>query len=165
MKQTFAKWVILAGGAVLLAGCEGTTTKVQVQPPAAVPAPASAYTREPLPLPERPASPVSLRLDPRPAIDVLVAQVQERFSAGQREFKSGNIDKGRAELDKAINLILISGFQAESDPRLSKLFDQIGEAMHAYPAATGQGRKRKRRPRMRRRLLPLSRRRSTKSPT
>jgi membrane-bound lytic murein transglycosylase D len=77
-------------------------------------------------------------LDSRPAIDILVEQVQASLSAGQQEFQSGNPDKGRADLDKAVNLILVSGFQAESDPRLSRLFDQIGEAMHAYPATAGQ---------------------------
>ncbi len=37
-----------------------------------------------------------------------------------------------------MNLILLSGFQAESDPRLSKLFDQIGETLHAYQLTSGQ---------------------------
>ena len=59
-------------------------------------------------------------------------KVQTRLVAGQREFKAGNFEKARADLDDAVNLILLSGFQAESDPRLSKLFDQIGETMHAY---------------------------------
>jgi len=138
MKQRMAKWATVTCGALLLAGCEGTTTKVQVRPPAAVPAPAPTQVREPLPLPAGQLSAISLRLDPRPAIDILVERVQASLGAGQQDFKSGNPEKGRADLDRAVNLILVSGFQAESDPRLSKLFDQIGEAMHAYPATAGQ---------------------------
>ena len=65
--------------------------------------------------------------------------VQESLSRRPAGFYAGNPDKGRADLDKAVNLILLSGFQAESDPRLSKLFDQIGETMHAYPRDSGQG--------------------------
>ncbi|MGH9562570.1 MAG: transglycosylase SLT domain-containing protein, partial [Terracidiphilus sp.] len=141
MKQRTTKWVILASGALslaILAGCEGTTTKVQVRPPAITPTAAPAYVQEPLPLTDRQFAFVSLRLDPRPAIDILVARVQESLTAGQQNLRSGKVDQGRAELDKAINLILVSGFQAESDPRLSRLFDQIGEAMHAYPPGPGQ---------------------------
>jgi membrane-bound lytic murein transglycosylase D len=138
MKQRMAKWATVTCGALLLAGCEGTTTKVQVRPPAAVPAPVPTQVRESFPLPAGQLSAVSLRLDPRPAIDVLVEQVQASLGAGQQDFKSGNPEKGRADLDRAVNLILVSGFQAESDPRLSRLFDQIGEAMHAYSATAGQ---------------------------
>jgi membrane-bound lytic murein transglycosylase D len=141
MKQRITKWAFVTGMVLLLAGCEGTTTKVQIRPPAALPAPAPTpeYVKQPLPLPARPLSAVLLRVDSRPAIDILVERVQASYNASQRDFTSGNPDKGRADLDKAVNLILVSGFQAESDARLSKLFDQIGEAMHANPPAAGQG--------------------------
>ncbi len=139
MKPQIAKWAAVTCGAFLLAGCEGSTTKVQVRPPAAVPVPAPTEVKQSLPLPDRQLSAVSLRLDPRPAIDILVAEVQASLNAGQQDFKAGNPDQGRTELDKGVNLILLSGFQAESDPRLSKLFDQIGEAMRANPATAAPG--------------------------
>jgi membrane-bound lytic murein transglycosylase D len=128
----------LACATALLAGCEGTTTRVQVRPPAALPAPAPADVKQSLPLPSRELSAYLLRLDTRPAIDVLVERVQASLTAGQQDYQSGHPEKARAELDQGVNLILVSGFQAESDPRLSKLFDQIGEAMHANPATAGQ---------------------------
>ena len=125
--------------ALLLVGCEAST-KVEVRPPAATPAPqvASLKAREPLPLPDQASSSVSLRVDPRPAIDVLVDQVQKDLTAGQQEFSAGNGEQGRADLDRGVNRILVSGFQAESDPRLSKLFDQIGETLHANQGTSGQ---------------------------
>src|SRR5579884_1982298 len=112
--------ILLAASAIMLAGCEANT-KVAVRPPAAVPAPQAPaiHVREALPLQDNPINYVSLRVDPRPAIDVLVQQVQNDLSAGQQDFQAGNADKGRADLDRAVNRILVSGFQAESDPRLS----------------------------------------------
>ena len=97
MKQRIRKWAFVTGSVLLLAGCEGTTTKVQVRPPAALPAPVPPpeYVKQPLPLPDRPLSVFSLRLDIRPAIDILVERVQGSLSASQREFTSGNPDKGR----------------------------------------------------------------------
>jgi membrane-bound lytic murein transglycosylase D len=139
MKRQITVSVVLGACGLLLAGCEANT-KVEVRPPAAAPAPqvATVNVREPLPVRAQTTPSVSLRLDPRPAIDILVEQVQSDLLAGQRELNTGNTDKGRADLDNAVNRILVSGFQAESDPRLSKLFDQIGEALHADQVATGQ---------------------------
>jgi membrane-bound lytic murein transglycosylase D len=129
----------IAAGALLLAGCEGSTQHLaQVRPPAPLPAPVPSVVHEPLPLPAHPVLFASLRVDPRPAVDILVGRVQASLAAGEEELKAGNIQKGQADLDKAVNLILLSGLQAESDPRLSKLFDQIGETMHAYPATAAK---------------------------
>ena len=140
MKRHSTIGIMLAASAILLAGCEANT-KVAVRPPAAAPAPQAAppiNVREALPLQENPINYVSLRVDTRPAIDILVQQVQKDLNAGQQDFQAGNADKGRADLDRAVNRILLSGFQADSDPRLSKLFDQIGETLHAYQVTSGQ---------------------------
>jgi membrane-bound lytic murein transglycosylase D len=123
---------MLAAGALSLAGCEETATKqVKVRPPAATPAPAPDYARLPLPLPEHPVDSAPLARDSRPAIDTLVAKVQASYDAGQQEYKAGAFVKAQSHFDHAVKLILTSGFQADSDPRLSKLFDQIGEAVHS----------------------------------
>ncbi|MGH9692457.1 MAG: LysM peptidoglycan-binding domain-containing protein [Candidatus Acidiferrales bacterium] len=132
-------WAAMAASAVMLIGCQGTTMKqVQVQPPASTPAPAPEYVSEPLPLPEHPPMTVSVKLDPRPAIDILVQGVQTSYAAGQQEYQAGNFEKGRADLDHAVSLIQKSGFRPDADPRLSKLFDQIGEALHSYEVNTAQ---------------------------
>jgi membrane-bound lytic murein transglycosylase D len=62
---------------------------------------------------------------PRPAIDVLVENVQSDYDVGQREYKAGNLDTAQADFDHAVDRILKSGFQAGADPRLGKLFDQL----------------------------------------
>jgi len=131
MKHKATIWAVLAAGAISLAGCEETATKqVHVQPPAAAPAPAVEYARQPLPMPERPAvqpSP-SVCFCMQPAIDALVEKVQASFDAGQKEIQAGNAEKAQTDFDRAIGLILASGFQKDADPRLAILFDEIGDA-------------------------------------
>jgi membrane-bound lytic murein transglycosylase D len=138
MKRHTTVGLMLAASA-LLSGCEANT-RVEVRPPAALPAPQAPAinVKEVLPIQNNPIFSTSLRVDPRPAIDVLVDQVQGDLSAGQQDFKVDNGDKGRADLDRAVNRILLSGFQADSDPRLSKLFDQIGETLHASQVTSGE---------------------------
>lgn len=125
--------VTLAAGVLFLAGCEETATKqVRVNPPAVTPAPTPQFAREPLPFPNEPVTFVALQGEQRPAIDVLIENVQASFDAGQKEYKAGNLEGARFDFDRAVNLILSSGFQVDADPRLSDLFDQIGESLHSY---------------------------------
>ena len=132
MKHRATFWVTLAAGMLLL-GCDDSATKqVRVQPPAPVPAQVPDYVHQPLPFPSQPVEYVSLLPDTRPAIDLLLQQVQASYDAGQKEYRAGNLENARANFDRAVNLILSSGFQVDSDSRLSDLFDQIGESMHSY---------------------------------
>lgn len=119
-------------GTLFLSGCEQTVSKqVHVRPPVVAPAPAPTpdYARLSLPLPAQP--PASAIASMRPAIDVLVEQVQKSFDKGQQDYTVGNVAKAQADFDEAINLILTSGFRRDADPRLLKLFDEIGEATHS----------------------------------
>jgi membrane-bound lytic murein transglycosylase D len=131
--------VTLATGMSLLAGCEESATKhVRVKPPAATPQRTMEAAREPLPFPNTPYEFVPLEGDARPAIDIVVENVQAAFDAGQKEYRAGSLENARADFDKAVNLILSSGFQIDFDPRLSDLFDQIGESMHSYELDAAQ---------------------------
>ncbi len=128
MKRTATKWMLMAAVALALSGCEETATKqVRVQPPAATPAQAPGSARASLPLTANPAYEPPISSDPRPAIDIVVAKVQASYDAGQKENSAGNIQKAQADYDRAIKLILTSGFPIDSDPRLSQLFDNISK--------------------------------------
>jgi peptidoglycan lytic transglycosylase D len=117
---------MLAASVLFLAGCEQTATKaIHVQPPAGAPAPTPIQALQPLPLGANPAYFAGIAPRPRPAIDVLVENVQSDYEAGQREYKAGNLDTAQADFDHAVDRILKSGFQAGADPRLGKLFDQL----------------------------------------
>jgi membrane-bound lytic murein transglycosylase D len=133
MKLRSIGWMgVAAAGIIFLAGCEDTVSNKQAKarPPAATPAPAPELT-QPLPFPDKPIYTVNL-YDTRPAIDILIEKVQASFNAAQAEYKAGEFDKARANYDHAVELMLASGFQVDSDPRLSDLFDQIGETLHSY---------------------------------
>jgi len=133
MRHRATFWVTLAAGVVFAAGCEQTAVRqVRVSPPAPSPQPVAQIIREPLPLPAAAVALVPLQEDPRPAIDVLIAEVRDAYQAGQAEYQAGNTDAAKADFERGTNLILASGFQVDSDPHLSDLFDKIGEAMHAY---------------------------------
>lgn len=133
MRHRATFWVTLAAGVVFAAGCEQTAVKqVRVSPPAPAPQQAPQVLSEVLPFPERPVEFVSLQADARPAIDILLENVRASYEAGQKQYQAGNSDAAKAEFERGINLIVSSGFQVDSDARLSHLFDQIGEAMHSY---------------------------------
>jgi membrane-bound lytic murein transglycosylase D len=130
---------IAAVGILSLAACNDTVSSKQVKarPPAATPAPVPAFVYEPLPFPEHIPSLASL-YDTRPAIDILIDKVQVIFNTAQKEYKSGDFEKAHADYDRAVALMLASGFQVDSDPRLSDLFDQIGETLHSYERSAQQ---------------------------
>ncbi|HEY4949260.1 MAG TPA: LysM peptidoglycan-binding domain-containing protein [Candidatus Acidoferrales bacterium] len=130
---------IAAVGILALAGCDDTVSSKQVKarPPAATPAPSPAFVHESLPFPEHTVSLASL-YDTRPSIDLLIDKVQVIFNTAQKEYKSGDFDKAHADYDRAVALMLASGFQVDSDPRLSDLFDQIGETLHSYERGAQQ---------------------------
>ena len=139
--SAFLRLGVAAGTIVFLAGCEDTVStkqaKAKAHPPATTPAPVPQFVHEQLPLPQPPISQASL-YDTRPAIDILIEKVQVRFDAAQKEYKAGEFDKARKDYDHAVNLIVASGFQVDSDPRLSELFDQIGETLHSYEVNSEQ---------------------------
>jgi len=122
------------------AGCEETATKqVRVPPPAAAPAPTPSYASEPLPV-NPPALDSGIQaLSQRPAIDVLVEKVQASLDAGKQALQVGNAEQAQNDFDHAVDLILTSGFQKDSDPRLAKLFDEIGDAVPSEDLAVAKG--------------------------
>jgi membrane-bound lytic murein transglycosylase D len=123
---------VLAVATMFVAGCEETAKKhVQVRPPAATPAPTPEYVLQPLPLPQHPIASDSLSPAMRPQVDILVGKVQTSYDAGQSDFKAKNLEKAQADFDRAADLVLKSGFPVDSDPRLSKLSDEIGEAVQS----------------------------------
>jgi len=125
------------------AGCNGTTSTKQVKarPPAPTPVAQAAkpdFVREPLPFDRPLPDYAALQPTVRPSIDILVKKVEAAYNTGQKYLKAGDPEKARAEFDRAVDLIQASGFQMESDPRLSKLVDQIGDSTQAYEQQEAQ---------------------------
>lgn len=135
--------MVVAAGALAVAmgfaGCDDTSKKqVKARPPAATPMAAPAAASESLPFSGHTVDFALIQAPPRPAIDVLVDKVQAAYNIGEKELKAGDFEKARAEFDRAVDLIQTSGFQVESDPRLSKLFDEIGDSTQSYERQQAQ---------------------------
>ena len=125
-----------------MAGCEETATKqVHVQPPAAAPMPqqpATNTTTAPLPLNVGAPNLAKLSVDTRPQVEIVIEKAQLSFDAGQNEYKTGDLDQARNDFDQALEIIQASGIPTDSDPKLSKLFDQINDTVHMYELAAAQ---------------------------
>jgi membrane-bound lytic murein transglycosylase D len=136
---------IATAGALALSlgfvGCDDTSKKqVRAHPPAATPVAAVSpeFVRESLPFTGHTVDFSMIQAPVRPAIDILVDKVQAAYDTGQKELKARDFEKARAEFDRAVDLIQSSGFPVESDPRLSKLFDEIGDATQSYEQQQAQ---------------------------
>jgi len=108
------------------------------QPAASVPAqnsarPQSTLQLAPLPLWSRDRqAPVSLL----PAIPdgrtLLMAKVEEKFAFGEQNFKAGHLDAARRDFNDAVDWMLESGYDPNSDPRLSELFRHVVDSVYSY---------------------------------
>ena len=120
---------------VTLAGCEEPARRpVQVRP-AEVSQATASVALEPLPLPTRRVRPAFLALQPPNGLKILVEKVEAAFQAGEQAYKAGHLEKARREFDKAVDWLLLSGFDLRANPRLEQLFDQIVDTVHAYEVA------------------------------
>jgi membrane-bound lytic murein transglycosylase D len=116
-----------------LAGCNETAQNhAAVRPPAATPVPSQTLAVATLPLPA--ADPQILNLlpgDRRSLSEILIQQVQADYDAGQQQAAAGHDDEAQASYDAALDLMLKSGYPVDADPKLARLFDEIGDVVEA----------------------------------
>jgi membrane-bound lytic murein transglycosylase D len=126
--------------AVCLAGCEESAKRfVQARPPAEIP-PSQPQSFPDLPWPIHAANATPLISLPPRGVELLLARVEAAFQTGEEEYKAGHINQARSDFDHAVDLLLKSGFELQSDPRLSALFDRVVETIHRYElAAASEG--------------------------
>ena len=65
-------------------------------------------------------------------IEYLIAQVQEKFAAGEANYKAGHLAAARRDFDDSVDWILESGYDPNSDPKLGELFQQITDKVYTY---------------------------------
>jgi membrane-bound lytic murein transglycosylase D len=132
-----ASVILLSAG---LLGCEDAGKKpAQARVPALAPAPvAAAAAHAPPELPPLPLTkpggkpPVSL-LPPVPGGKAyLIAKVQEKFASGEQNYKAGHLEAARKDFDDAVDWMLESGYDPNSDPQLSELFHRVVDTVYAY---------------------------------
>jgi len=70
------------------------------------------------------------------AVDRLAAQVRAAFAAGEQEAKSNRNETARQDYDRALDLLLASGFDVRKQPELSELFNQIMSSLSTVQTTT-----------------------------
>jgi membrane-bound lytic murein transglycosylase D len=143
MAESGKRRAVLAAGygvllaAVCLAGCEDAAKK-PVQAKVAAPLPAKPQQPEMaqvgmLPLRNLPPQSMESLIGPVPGgIDYLIARVQEKFAWGEANYKAGHLEAARRDFDDAVDWILESGYDPNSDARLRELFQHVTDTVYTY---------------------------------
>jgi membrane-bound lytic murein transglycosylase D len=129
---------LIATLAMATGGCEDAAKNgVQAHVPAFAPAHAAAAQ---VPanvgeLPLRKLSPewlaaMALRV-PSPK-DYLIAEVEAKFASGEQNYKAGHLEAARHDFDEAVDWMLSSGYDPNSDPKLSELFHRVVDTVYGY---------------------------------
>ena len=125
----------------MLLGCDDAAKRpVRAQVPAMQFAPATAPQQQAktasidsLPLRNLTTQPLINLKPPLPGgIDYLIAQVKEKFASGEANYKAGHLAAARRDFDDAVDWMLESGYDPNSDPKLSELFHQVTDTIYTY---------------------------------
>jgi membrane-bound lytic murein transglycosylase D len=119
------------GVAVLLSGCATAEKRPTV---GRVPTPPPPLQTLPLRTTDR-IIPPELASIPD-AAEVLIKQVENLYSAGMRDYRSGNLEKAKEEFDQALSTLLVSDLNIQGDERLRSEFDNVVENVYAAEAAS-----------------------------
>jgi membrane-bound lytic murein transglycosylase D len=139
-------WLLLA---MSFAGCEDAAKRpVQAHAPALEPLPgeraqgqhAQTLTAQAGPSTVGNLPPRNLKAQPLISlvrrtpggIPYLIERVKEKFAAGEANYKAGHLEAARREFDDAVDWMLESGYDPNSDPKLSELFHQVTDTIYAY---------------------------------
>jgi membrane-bound lytic murein transglycosylase D len=135
---------LAAGAVVCLAGCGDSARNVApYRPPviqaATVQQPSPGVKARPkigaLPLVPSRGHTAFLALMRPDAADRLAEQVRGLFSAGEQEANAGRNEAARQDYDRALDLLLASGFNLGKEPTLSQLFNQIMSSLSSVQSA------------------------------
>src|SRR5690242_13120918 len=155
--------VLLAVGTIVMTaialGCEDAARKpVQAHVPGTpVPGSQVAQSTKPVTVPTKTTQQTPPVLAQLPLIDpkrpqaksllppipegkaYLVQKVQEKFDSGEKKFKAGRLEAARKDFDDAVDWMLESGYDPESDPALSALFHHVVDTVYAYELQAFRG--------------------------
>jgi membrane-bound lytic murein transglycosylase D len=121
-----------------LYGCEDAAKKpaqarVPALPAVKPPDPQTPASVAVLPLADLLSPPLTSLQPPVPGgIDYLIELVKEKFAAGEANYKEGHLEAARRDFDDAIDWMLESGYDPNSDPRLSELFHTVTDTVYTY---------------------------------
>ena len=64
-------------------------------------------------------------------IDELIAQVDKAYAAGDADYRKGQLPQAKIQFDRAVDLMLTSGIDIKSHPRLQDEFNRIVDQVNA----------------------------------
>ena len=125
---------VLLAGALAIAICSSLPTRASERPADKPPKQAPIPARLDLPaLPlDNPAHRNIIWLNsPVPdARQALIQKVEAKFASGEQNYKAGHLEAARKDFDEAVDWILQSGYDPNSDPRLSELFHRVVDTVY-----------------------------------
>jgi membrane-bound lytic murein transglycosylase D len=62
----------------------------------------------------------------------LIQKVEEKFASGEQNYKAGHLEAARKDFDEAVDAMLQSGVDPNSDPRLSEVFHRVVDTVYTY---------------------------------
>jgi membrane-bound lytic murein transglycosylase D len=62
----------------------------------------------------------------------LIRKVEDKFASGEQNYKAGHLEAARKDFDEAVDAMLQSGFDPNSDPQLSELFHRVVDTVYTY---------------------------------
>jgi len=92
----------------------------------------AAVTEAPEPLPLPPPNPAlrSLNTYAPDAVEVLIGRVDATYVTAMANYRAGKVEQAKEEFDRALSLLLQSGWDIRGDDRLSAEFDRLVENIH-----------------------------------
>ena len=126
MSRIEYRFLCCAALALLLEGCTPSQHAGGPQnTPPQVTAPALAA-------PQQAAAPASQSAtQQQQRVQLLIAQVEKAYAAGNEDYRKGRLVEAKAEFDRAVDLMLSSGIDIKSDPQLQDEFDRIVDQVNA----------------------------------
>src|SRR5215472_1259972 len=129
-------WVLLLAS---LVGCEDAGKKPlqahvpALDPPAAAVQQTSQGVPGNLPLRDLTKHPLISLARPTPGgIPYLIEKVKEKFASGEANYKAGHLAAARRDFDDAVDWMLESGYDPNSDPQLSELFHHVTDTIYTH---------------------------------
>src|ERR1700688_1936725 len=66
------------------------------------------------------------------ARQLLIRRVEEKFASGEQNYKAGHLEAARKDFDDAVDWMLQSGYDLNSDLQLSELFHRVVDTVYTY---------------------------------
>ena len=64
------------------------------------------------------------------ARQTLIQKVEAKFASGEQNYKAGHLEAARKDFDEAVDWMLQSGYDPNSDPRLAELFHRVVDTVY-----------------------------------